>query len=159
MAKGVSTTQANGDVIGRLSQGIRTLNTLITFVPPEPIDPIKGIIINYLSLVYFIDLPYNPDVFSNTLTGIFALPFGFSLNITDLVAQLNIFYMGAPVGTVNGPYGNSSTDITLLSTGVTAGTINLNLPPSQLILPNTTDAAREQLILFQDGCLYLFGFF
>lgn len=155
IAKGVSTTQANGDVIGWLSQGIRALNTMIPFVPPQPIDPIKGIVINYLSLVYFVDLPYNPDIFSNTLTGTFSLPFGFSLNITDLAAQLNIFYKGAPVGTVNGPYGNSSTDITLLTTGETAGIINLNLPASQLVLPNTTMAAKEQLIQFQNAFTYM----
>lgn len=154
IARGVSTLQANGDYISWLNQGIRALSTTIPFVPPTPIDPIKGIIIDYLSLVYFVDQPFNPNVFSNELTGTFALPFGFSLNITDLSAQLNIFYKGAPVGTASGPYGNSSTDITLLSTGETAGTIALNLPPTQLVLPNNTDAAKLQLIAFQDAFTY-----
>lgn len=154
IARGVSTVQANGDVIGWLSEGISALETTIPFVPPQPIDPIKGIVINYISLVYKQELPYNPDVFSNDLVGTFALPFGFSLNITSLATQLNILSNGAPVGTVNGPYSNSSTNIELLSTGQTAGTIDLTLAPAQLVLPNTTDAAKEQLIAFQNEFTY-----
>ncbi|CEH17102.1 Protein of unknown function DUF3712 [Ceraceosorus bombacis] len=153
-AVGVSTQQADGREISWLSQGLKALRANIPFQSPEPIDPIKGIQIDYLSLVYNQERPFNPDIFSNDLTGTFALPFGFSLNILSLAAELNILYRGAPVGTVYGPYSNSSTNINVLNAGQTAGTIDITLPPSQLFLPNNTQAAQQQLIEFQNEFTY-----
>lgn len=150
----MSTQLANGETVSWLQKGITSLVAQIPFVPPNPINPIKGITIDYISLVYKEELPYNPDVFSNALVGSFGLPFGFSLNITSLAAQLNIYYQGAPVGTVYGPYSNSSTNIEVLSSGETSGTIDLTLAPSQLVLPNTTVEARKQLIEFQNAFTY-----
>jgi len=60
-ARGISTTQANGDIISWLTVGLQELKAQIPFIPPEPINPIKGITIDYVSLVYKRDLPYNPD--------------------------------------------------------------------------------------------------
>jgi hypothetical protein len=153
-ARGISTVQANGDVIGWLTQGLQALKAQIPFVPPEPIDPIKGIQINYVSLVYKPDLPYNPDLFSNNLEGKLVLPFGFSLAVLDLSTMLNVEYQGATVGTVYAPYGNSSTTVYLQTELQTAADIVIALPPSQLSLPNNTDAAKRQLIEFQNAFLF-----
>jgi hypothetical protein len=153
-ARGLSTRQSNGETISWLSQGIRALVAQIPFQSPDPINPIKGIQIDYVSLVYNQEEPFNPVLFSNELVGTFALPFGFSLNILSLATQLNIEFMGAPVGSVYGPYGNSSTDIQVLNAGQTAGVINLTLPPSKLFLPNGTEAAQKQLVAFQNAFTY-----
>jgi len=39
----------------------------------------------------------------------------------------------------------------LISAGQTAGNISITLPPTNLLLPNETNAAREQLIAFQNA--------
>jgi hypothetical protein len=155
IGKGVSVTKADGSVVTWLQTGITQLTTTIPFLPPQPIDPIKGITIDYISLVYNEATPYNPILFSNDLVGQFALPFGFSLNIVELATEITIFTNGANVGTATGPYSTSNTNISTLSTGQTAGQIFLTLPPSQLILPNTTVAAKQQLIEFQDAFVYM----
>ncbi|MCO5589830.1 hypothetical protein L7F22_043799 [Adiantum nelumboides] len=153
-ARGISTTQANGDIISWLTVGLQELKAQIPFIPPEPINPIKGITIDYVSLVYKRDLPYNPDLFSNDLKGKLSVPFGFSLNVLDLSTVLNIESMGAAIGTVYSPYGNSSTVVYLQTQRETAADITIALPPSQLSLPNNTDAAKKQLIEFQNNFLY-----
>lgn len=152
--RGISTTQANGEVISWLTTGLKELKAKIPFVPPEPINPIKGITIDYVSLVYKRELPYNPDLFSNDLKGKLSVPFGFSLNVVDLSTILNIISNGAQIGTVYSPYGNSSTVVYLQTQRETAADITIALPPSQLSLPNTTDAAKKQLIEFQNAFLY-----
>lgn len=153
-ARGVSTIQADGSTVSWLSTGITALTVQIPFVPPERIAPIKGITINYISLVYGTETPYNPVLFSNALQGTLVLPFGFSLSVLDLATQLNIFSNNALVGSVYGDYGNSTTNITVRNQGTTAGNISLTLPPAQLILPNSTDAAKKQLVQFQNQFTY-----
>lgn len=155
IGKGVSATKPDGSVVTWLAEGITALSTTIPFLPPRPIDPIKGITIDYISLVYNETTPYNPLLFSNNLVGTFSLPFGFSLNITQLATEITIIYNGANVGTATGPYSASDTELSLLSTGETAGEIYLTLPPSQLILPNTSIEAKEQLFQFQDAFVYM----
>ncbi|UZJ55969.1 hypothetical protein CBS101457_005289 [Exobasidium rhododendri] len=155
IARGRTAVKPDGQVVTWLATGITALASEIPFLPPTPINPIKGITIDYISLVYSQELPYNPDLFSNALTGQFALPFGFSLNITQLATELNIYTDGAIVGTATGPFSQANTDIQVLSTGETAGDINLTLPPTQLILPNTTDAAKKELITFQNAFVYM----
>lgn len=154
IGRGLSATRADGKVVTWLNDGITALTISIPFLPPTPINPIKGITIDYISLVYKEELPYNPDLFSNDLKGTIALPFGFSLNITQLATMLTIISDGANVGTATGTFADSSTDIKLLSSGQTAGDILLTLPPTQLVLPNTTDAAKRQLISFQNDFVY-----
>lgn len=61
-AKGRSTQQENGDIISWLSTGIKALEVQIPLKSPNPINPIKGITINYLSLVYDAAMPYNPTL-------------------------------------------------------------------------------------------------
>ena len=155
IGKGISVTLPDGNVVNWLSQGIKALTLTIPFLPPTPIHPIKGITIDYISLVYNEETPFNPILFSNDLVGQLVLPFGFSLNITQLATMISILTNGAPVGTATGPYSSSTTNITLLSSGQTAGEIYLTLPPSQLLLPNTSMEAKEQLIAFQDNFVYM----
>lgn len=154
VARGLSARLASGEVVSWLTEGITALESHIPFVPPQPIDPIKGITIDYISLVYSTELPYNPTLFSNSLVGTFGLPFGFSLNITQLQTSLDILTNGAAVGTAIGDYAPSKTNIQVLSGGQTSGDIDLSLPPTQLTLPNTSVAAREQLIEFQNSFTY-----
>ncbi|MCO5588347.1 hypothetical protein L7F22_042302 [Adiantum nelumboides] len=157
VATGKRVQQENGDIVKWLSDGVGQLNAHVNFVPPKPIDPIKGITIETINLEYSQDLPYNPILSSQNLKGVFQLPFGFPLNITQLATQLSIAMGGANIGSATGPFADSNTIINVLSEGQTAGDIDLQLPASQLILPNSTDAAKKQLIAFQNAFVYTDG--
>lgn len=157
VAVGRSAVQENGNEISWLSAGLKQLNAHVNFVPPEPIDPIKGITIETIDLEYSQDLPFNPTISSQNLLGLFQLPFGFPLNITQLATQLNIVMNGAAIGSATGPFAPSNTKIDVLSQKQTAGEIELVLPPSMLVLPNNTEEAKKQLIEFQNTFVYTDG--
>jgi hypothetical protein len=152
--RGVSATLTNGKTVNWLQEGITSLQASIPFVPPEPINPITGIIINYMSLAYDENDPWSPIVFSNSLDGKLALPFGFSMNITQLAAELTLVYKGAPVGTTTGPFAPANLNITSQNVAGLIGDVALELLPSKLILPNDTDAAKQHLIDFQTSFVY-----
>lgn len=104
----------------------------------------------WLLFLTFLPLSCSPSK-ARALTGQFGLPFGFSLDIISLSNFLEITYQGALVGTASAPYSNSTTHLDLISAGQTAGNISITLPPTSLLLPNETDAAREQLVAFQNA--------
>ncbi len=148
-ARGVSVRQANGDNIGWLSSGISALELAVPLKAPEPINPIKSISIGSLALVYTPETAYNPTAFSSALSAVLGLPFGFSLSIVNTANTFTILFDGAQVATINSAYSNTTTELSIVSAGQTAGTLNLTLPPSELTLANNTAAARKELENFQ----------
>lgn len=157
VAIGASAREANGEVVSWLATGIKSLAAHIVFVPPEPIDPIKGIAINTLNLAYNESLPYNPTLSSEDLIGTLVLPFGFSLNVVELATQLSLLLNGSPVGSATGDYAPSTTEIKVRNEGQLSGDIRLTLPPTMLIMPNTTDAAKRNFIAFEKQLVYTEG--
>ena len=153
-AKGVSTQLANGDTIGWLSNGIKALSVNVPLKSPEPIDPIKGITIDYLSLVFDQQQPWAPTTFSNALTGIIGLPFGFSLNILEVANSLELSYANQTVGSITSDFSNATTRLSLVSAGQTAGELDLNLPPSRLTLTGDDDVAHEKFINFAKALIF-----
>ncbi|PWZ00897.1 hypothetical protein BCV70DRAFT_84414 [Testicularia cyperi] len=148
-ARGVSVRQANGENIGWLSTGITALELAVPLKAPEPINPIKSISIGSLALIYTPETAYQPTAFSSALSATLGLPFGFSLSIVNTANTFTILYEGAQVATINSAYSNSTTQLSLISAGQTAGTLDLTLPPSPLTLVNDTQAARTELENFQ----------
>ncbi|KAK0546638.1 hypothetical protein OC846_005187, partial [Tilletia horrida] len=153
-AYGRNTRQANGDVISWLSEGIKALVLQVPLKSPEPIEPIKTIGIDYLSLVYNETTPWSPVISSKALSATIALPFGFSLDIVSTANAIDIIYQNVTVGSLDGAYSNSSTQLTLVSAGQTAGNLDITLPPTPLSLPNDTDAAHQELVMFQNAFTY-----
>lgn len=148
-ARGVSVRQADGQKIGWLSTGISALELAVPLKAPAPINPIKSISIGSLALVYTPETAYDPTAFSSALSAVLGLPFGFSLSIVDTANTFTILFEGAQVATINSAYSNTTTQLSLVSAGQTAGTLNLTLPPSTLTLANNTEAARKELENFQ----------
>ncbi|SPO24995.1 probable conserved hypothetical Ustilago-specific protein [Ustilago trichophora] len=148
-ARGVSVRQADGQNIGWLSTGISALQLAVPLKSPQPINPIKSISIGSLALVYTPQTAYDPTAFSSALSAVLGLPFGFSLSIVNTANTFTILFQGAQVATINSAYSNTTTQLSLVSAGQTAGTLNLTLPPSTLTLANNTEAARKELENFQ----------
>lgn len=149
IARGVSATQNNGESVGWLSQGISALELGVPLKSPVPINPIKGLNIVTLSLVYTPETAYSPTAYSSAISADLVLPFGIPLSIVNAANTFTILYDGVQVATINSAYSNSTTQLTVINSGNAAGTVNLTLPPSQLTLANNTQAARTELERFQ----------
>lgn len=133
VARGESTTLANGDTISWLSQGIKALAINVPLQTP-PINPIKSIEIDEFSIVFSEDDPWRPLAFSNNLKALIGLPFGFQLNIVSTEDTIALMYNNSVVGVVEGTYSNSTLSLDVVNQGSTRGDLALTLPPSPLLI-------------------------
>ena len=151
-AQGKSVVLSNGQTVGWLSKGIQALNIYVPFQSPYLINPIKSIVIKQFNLTYESDSdPYSPTASSDSLSADLALPFGFPLNIISAKNEITIVDQinGKPIVHVAGVYSNSETQLNVVASGQTAGTLFLTLRPSPMILPSQTDDARAEFDQFQ----------
>ncbi|KAL9935874.1 hypothetical protein V8E36_005451 [Tilletia maclaganii] len=153
-AKGVSTTTASGETISWLSRGIKALDIKVPIQAPEPINPIQGINIDYLSLIYNQSEPWRPEVSSNSLGATLALPFGFSIDVVSVSNSIDLVFNNGTLGTIRGAFSNSSTKLTQVSAGQTVGELNLTLPLSPLELADQSEAGHAAFVLFQNAFTY-----
>ncbi|KEI38214.1 uncharacterized protein L969DRAFT_517877 [Mixia osmundae IAM 14324] len=138
-AVGRSVTLPNGDSIAWLNQGIRALQLIVPLKSPTgPLNPIKDIQIQTFSLTFpGAPTSYQPTAASNNLMAGIGLPFGFSLNISAVAAQITIVQNYTNIAQVQGVTGAATTILNSVNAGFTTGTLALILPPSPLVVPDT----------------------
>ncbi|KIY74263.1 hypothetical protein CYLTODRAFT_363931 [Cylindrobasidium torrendii FP15055 ss-10] len=128
VATGVSTLQEDGTEISWLSKGLQALVLQVPFVNVKgAIAPIKTITIGDMALLFSDEDEWSPTASSNNITANMELPFGFSLEIDEIENNFNISQDGKTVAGITTPLGASSSNIDVLSSSKTAGTINITL--------------------------------
>ncbi|GAA95808.1 hypothetical protein E5Q_02465, partial [Mixia osmundae IAM 14324] len=139
VAVGRSVTLPNGEVIGWLAQGIRALQLQVPLKSPTgPLNPIKSIQIQVFSLLFGDPtMSYQPTASSNNLKASIGLPFGFSLNISAVAAQITIVQNYSNIAQIQGITGAATTILNSVNAGFTTGDLALTLPPSPLVVPDT----------------------
>ena len=151
-AVGKSVTTSSGVTPNWLQDGIKALTIEVPFKSPIPINPIKSIVIKQFNLTYSADSdPYAPTASSDSLSAEIGLPFGFPLNIVSAKNEIMLVddKTNTPMVVVDGVYSNSETQLDIVASGQTAGTLYLTLKPSLMRLPEQTDAARKEFQYFQ----------
>lgn len=133
-AKGISVAQSDGVPIAWLSQGIAALVLNVPLKSPTPINPITGIAIEALSLDFGGKDSWAPMANSSHLSATFALPFGFSLGISQLANSFNIIDNQTITAGLSAPMGRAETTILSQNAGFTTGSIVLELPSAPLII-------------------------
>lgn len=151
IARGVATTQANGEPVSWLTQGIKALKINVPLQAPQPIGPIKSIEIDLFSIIFHRDQPWTPTVFSNALKAQIGLPFGFSLNIIATQNNITLMNNGSAIGEVHGQLSNSTLNLNVLNAGSTSGILQLDLLPSPL---ETTQSEQAGWVEFQKALVY-----
>lgn len=134
MAKGVSATDALGREISWLAKGVKSLEINVPLRTLTPIDPIRTIVIEELSIEFLEDRPWQPMAFSDHLKGVISLPFGFQLNISQAKNTISLMYNNSVVGVVESPYSDSTLQLDIVSQAYTQGSLALTLSPSPLII-------------------------
>jgi hypothetical protein len=138
IAQGVSATLPDGQQIDWISRGIKALKLQVPLQSPTgPIGPIKSITIGAFNLVYDPAAPYAPTASSDTLSAGVGLPFGFSLNITNVQNSITIIANNTAIANVTAPTGTGNVRIDSRNAGYTTGTLFLSLPASPLIVGNS----------------------
>ncbi|KAI5120964.1 hypothetical protein M0805_006636 [Coniferiporia weirii] len=138
VAVGQSALQSDNSSISWLSAGVQALNLNIPFKNPDsdgPIGPIKSITIEDMSLAFSEDSPWAPLANSQTVQARMQLPFGFGLSIGEIMNSFNISQNGTDVAGLTTPLGASSSDINVLNSTDTEGTINITITNTTLQIP------------------------
>lgn len=148
-ATGVSSTQSNGEEISWLSAGLQALSLPVPFVPATPINPIQAIDIGFFNLSFQENAPWAPIASTDSVTATMKLPFGFSVNISQIMNSFAINQNNTNVANLTTPIGASVSDIKVFGPEDTHGTINITIDNIALNIPDSQHDAfanfNEQL--------------
>ncbi|KAI9493349.1 hypothetical protein BDB00DRAFT_823642 [Zychaea mexicana] len=89
-AVGVSAAPDGTNSIGWLSEGFQSVRLNVGLGVDKPLDIIKSVSMGYLDLAFSADQPYAPVLSAPEINAGFQIPFGFSLDITDVKQDLQM---------------------------------------------------------------------
>ncbi|CDS08956.1 hypothetical protein LRAMOSA10316 [Lichtheimia ramosa] len=89
-ATGVSAAPDGTNSIGWLSEGFQSVRLNVGLGAGKPLDIIKSVELGYLDLTFNKDKPYSPLLTAPNVVAGFQIPFGFSLNITEVKQDLQM---------------------------------------------------------------------
>lgn len=89
-ASGVSAAPNGVDSVGWLSEGFQSVKLNVGLGAGAPLDIIKSVQLGYLDLAFSNDKPYAPIMSAPNVVAGFHIPFGFSLNITQVKQDLEL---------------------------------------------------------------------
>ena len=135
IARGVSTTQADGTKISWLSEGITALTLQVPLKAPNAINAIQSIEIGYLNLTFTDDTAWAPMATTDDLQAKLSLPFGFGMQVTNISNSFSIVQNNISVGALSSPLSPATSDIQTVSSSLTRGTIDITLAESPLQVP------------------------
>ena len=124
-AIGISCAPDGVNAIDWLSQGFQTVNLNVALGAGAPLKIINSVSMGYLDLNFNAAAPYAPIVNAPNVTAGFQIPFGFSLNITE-VSQ-NITLAINTTGAETAPFAIMSTPFVPAVSNQAAGIINFGL--------------------------------
>ncbi|EIW52711.1 uncharacterized protein TRAVEDRAFT_134842 [Trametes versicolor FP-101664 SS1] len=136
IARGQSSIQNDGSAVSWLSVGLTALDLHVPFKAAQAINPIKSISIGDMALAFSPQAPWDPVANSRTVQAAMELPFGFSLSIGEIQNAFNITSAGAVVAGLSTPAGRSTSDIKVINSTFTQGTIDITIEDTALDVPD-----------------------
>ncbi|KAI0739355.1 hypothetical protein C8Q80DRAFT_1123812 [Daedaleopsis nitida] len=136
VATGKSSVQADGSAVSWLSAGLTALKLDVPFKAPGAISPIKAITIGDFALAFSAADPWAPVSNSRTVHAAMELPFGFSLSIAEIANAFNITTPEGVVAGLSTPSSASTSDIRVINSTFTQGTINITIEDTALESPD-----------------------
>ncbi|KAG2207252.1 hypothetical protein INT46_008870 [Mucor plumbeus] len=89
-ATGISAAPDGVNAIEWLSEGFKTVQLNVALGAAEPLKIIKAVSMGYLDLKFDSANPYSPIVTAPSVNANFQIPFGFSLNITQVTQNISL---------------------------------------------------------------------
>ena len=94
-----------------LNEGIQSLQIATVLPNQGPLNLIKSIDLNQLTLLFTDNTAYDPSTSSNSTTAAFGLPFAFPVDITALEQNITVGYQGQSFAVLALPKAPSTTDV------------------------------------------------
>ncbi|KAI8375941.1 uncharacterized protein BYT42DRAFT_645619 [Radiomyces spectabilis] len=89
-ATGISAAPNGKDPIGWLSEGFKSVQLNVALSAAAPLNIIHAVSMGYLDLQFNKDTPYAPIASAPNVVADFSIPFGFSLNITEVSQNITL---------------------------------------------------------------------
>jgi uncharacterized protein GlcG (DUF336 family) len=89
-ATGISASPDGVNPIGWLSEGFKTVQLNVALAAAEPLNIIKAVSMGTLDLKFDAANPYSPIATAPNVNANFQIPFGFSLNITEVTQNISL---------------------------------------------------------------------
>ncbi|KAG0182429.1 hypothetical protein DFQ28_010921 [Apophysomyces sp. BC1034] len=89
-ATGLSCAPDGTNAIGWLSEGFQSVQLNVALAASEPLKIINSVSMGYLDLNFNKDAPYAPVASAPAVVAGFSIPFGFSLNITEVSQNITL---------------------------------------------------------------------
>ncbi|KAI0354382.1 hypothetical protein OH77DRAFT_1404952 [Trametes cingulata] len=145
VARGQSSIQPDGTTVSWLSAGLQALSLHVPFkAAGGAISPIKSIEIGDMALAFSEEQPWGPVANSRTVRAAMELPFGFSVAIGEIQNAFNITSAGRVVAGLSTPIGKSTSDIKVVNSTFTQGTINISIEDTALSVPDPSHPVFSQ---------------
>ncbi|THH12496.1 hypothetical protein EW146_g7640 [Bondarzewia mesenterica] len=136
VAAGQSTLQNDNMSISWLSEGLQALKLMVPLKSPNPINPIQSIDIEDIALAFSEVQPWAPVANSRTVRAAMELPFGFGLSIGQIENTFNITKNGSVAAGLSTPLGMSTSEIRVINSTNTQGTINITIQDTAFQVPD-----------------------
>ncbi|KAF9956522.1 hypothetical protein BGZ65_002641, partial [Modicella reniformis] len=129
-AKGVSVLPDGVNEVSWLSIGLKSMTLKVPLQAPAPLNIIKSITLGPMGMNWTNTDAYAPLANSPGVVAAFEMPFGFSLNVTQVNNNMTIIYNGKNMASINSSQWGPAT--TTKDANGTA--INFALPPTSFII-------------------------
>ncbi|KAI1301122.1 hypothetical protein EDD11_005812 [Mortierella claussenii] len=125
-AKGVSVLPDGVNEVGWLSTGLKSMTLKVPLQAPAPLNIIKSIALGPMGMNWTNADAYAPMANSPGVVAAFEMPFGFSLNVTQVQNNMTVIYNSKNLATLN----SAEWGPAVTTKGVNGTAINFALPPT-----------------------------
>ncbi|KAI8579351.1 hypothetical protein K450DRAFT_288548 [Umbelopsis ramanniana AG] len=137
-ATGVSAAPDGVHAVSWLSQGLESVQLDVSLAPNSALQIITGVTMGDLDLVFTNATAYSPATSAPNVTANFVMPFGFSINITEVTQNITL---GTPT---TGPIANLNSGYVQSTSNQTTGTLAFALNQAPLmVIPGMETAFND----------------
>ncbi|KAI9242728.1 hypothetical protein MVEG_09075 [Podila verticillata NRRL 6337] len=143
-ARGVSVLPDGVNEVSWLSVGLKSMVLKVPLQSPEPLNIIKSIALGPMGMNWTNSDAYAPLANSPGVVAAFQMPFGFSLNVTQVQNNMTVIYNSKNMATLNtAEWGPAVTSKDANGTG---SSINFALPPTPFAIAADSHADFDDFV-------------
>lgn len=142
IAKGVSVLPDGVNEVGWLSAGLKSMVLKVPLQSPTPLNIIKSIELGPMSMNWEGVDAYAPMALSPKVIAGFAMPFGFSLNVTQVQNNMTVVYNGKDMASLTGTQWGPA----VTTKSENGSFINFSLPPTPFAINGDSHADFDDFV-------------
>ncbi|KAG0018124.1 hypothetical protein BGZ81_010390 [Podila clonocystis] len=143
-ARGVSVLPDGVNEVGWLSVGLKSMVLKVPLQSPEPLNIIKSIELGAMGMNWTDSDAYAPLANSPGVIAAFQMPFGFSLNVTQVQNNMTVVYNGKNMANLNAAQWGPA--VTTKDVNGTGSSINFALPPTPFAINADSHADFDDFV-------------